>query len=61
MNKLLLIKFVQNNPKMNPIVPQKEETPKTDTSLNSLTKFIGAVTSSGFSGIAKNTTRMKTE
>ena len=46
---------------MNPIEAQNEDTPKIDTNLNSLTKFIGAVISSGFSGIAKNTTIIKIE
>ena len=55
-----LLYFFQNNPKIIPTDPQKEDTPKTDTSLNSLTRFIGAVTSSGFSGIAKNTIIIKT-
>ena len=46
--------FFQNIPRIIPIEPQKEDTPKMDMSRNSLTKFIGAVISSGFSGIVKN-------
>ena len=38
---------------------QKEVTPRTDMNLNSLTKFMGAVISSGFSGITKNTMMIK--
>ena len=49
-----LLYFFQNNPKIIPTDAQKEDTPKIDTNLNSLTKFIGAVISSGFSGIIKN-------